>query len=92
MALYASMVPAMRATGIAPVLWLMGGWDGTRYYNDVWCSPDAVHWTRVAEHAAWSARNTMAVVFRNKIWILGGGVIDGTREINPNSSREVPGQ
>ena len=26
----------------------MGGWDGTRYYNDVWSSPDAVHWTRVA--------------------------------------------
>ena len=71
-------------------IWLLGGWDGTRYYNDVWTSTDAVHWTRVVEHAPWSARNTTAVVvFRNTIWIIGGGVIDGEREINPNASREV---
>jgi hypothetical protein len=60
-------------------IWLMGGFDGQRYYNDVWNSSDAVHWTRVTESAAWSARTIgAAVVFKNRLWIIGGGVIDGT--------------
>jgi hypothetical protein len=31
----------------------------------------------------------MAAVFNGKIWIVGGGVIDGQRDPNPNSKREV---
>jgi hypothetical protein len=71
-------------------LWLMGGYDGTDYYNDVWTSTDAVHWTRVTPHAGWSPRNVdLAVVFKDRIWVIGGGVIDGQRESNPNSKREA---
>ena len=71
-------------------IWLMGGFDGKAYFNDVWSSTDAVHWTRVAEHAPWSPRNVdMAVAFKNRLWVIGGGVIDGQREINANSRREV---
>jgi hypothetical protein len=71
-------------------IWVMGGFDGTTYYNDVWSSPDGVQWTRATAHAGWSPRNVdLAVVFKDKMWIMGGGVIDGQREINPNSKREA---
>lgn len=70
-------------------IWLMGGYDGKNYHNDIWNSKDGVHWKRVAEHAAWSPRNVSVVEFRNRLWIFGGGVIDGDRVINPNSSKEV---
>lgn len=71
-------------------MWLMGGYDGAQYYDDVWNSPDGVHWTRVVEHAGWSPRNIdMTVSFKNKLWIIGGGVIDGQRDGNPNSKRET---
>jgi hypothetical protein len=60
-------------------IWLLGGFDGKSYYNDVWNSSDAVHWTRVADKSAWSPRNVgAAVVFKNRIWVIGGGLIDGT--------------
>jgi hypothetical protein len=71
-------------------MWLLGGFDGRDYYNDVWNSSDGLHWTRVTEHAEWSPRNVdMAVEFKGRLWIIGGGVIDGQREVNPNSKREV---
>jgi hypothetical protein len=71
-------------------IWLMGGFDGSHYYNDVWRSTDAVRWTRVAEHAGWSARDVdLAVVFKGKIWVIGGGVIDGQRDPNPDAKRET---
>jgi hypothetical protein len=71
-------------------VWLLGGYDGRDYYNDVWNSVDALHWTRVTQHAAWSPRNADGVaVFRNRMWIIGGGVIDGEKPINPASTREV---
>lgn len=59
-------------------IWLMGGFDGQRYYNDVWNSADGVHWARVATATPWSPRIVgAAVVFKNRIWIIGGGFIDG---------------
>jgi len=71
-------------------IWLLGGYDGHRYYNDVWSSPDAVRWTRETANAGWSPRDVdLAVVFKNKLWIIGGGVIDGQHEPNPNAKREA---
>lgn len=72
-------------------IWLMGGYDGKRYYNDVWNSADGVRWQRVTERAAWSLRNVggAAVVFNNRIFIIGGGVIDGERNTNPRSGQEI---
>jgi hypothetical protein len=73
-------------------IWLVGGFDGERYYNDIWNSKDGVNWTRIAEKAAWSPRNpSVTVVFKDKIWVLGGGEIDGekTKWNNPQSEREV---
>jgi hypothetical protein len=53
-------------------LWLLGGFDTKNYYNDV------VTWTRVAEKAPWSERNTYGkvLVFKDNLWLLGGGKID----------------
>lgn len=71
-------------------IWLVGGFDGKRYYNDIWNSNDGVNWTRVAEKSAWSERNiSKIIVFKNKIWIIGGGVIDGDKVNNPNSESEI---
>lgn len=70
-------------------IWIVGGYDGRNYYNDVWNSSDGVHWNRVAESTAWSARGTKLIVFKNKLWIIGGGVIDGQRNPNPGSDTEM---
>jgi len=59
-------------------MWLLGGFDGKNYYNDVWNSSDGVKWRRIAEKSPWSARaNPSAIVFENKIWLIGGGIING---------------
>ena len=59
-------------------IWLVGGFDGKKYYNDVWNSSDGVEWRRIAEKSPWSARaNPSAIVFENKIWLIGGGIING---------------
>lgn len=71
-------------------IWMIGGYDGKNYLNDVWSSTDAIHWTQVASNAPWSARTPSVVtVFKNEIWLMGGGVIDGAAELNPHSEREV---
>lgn len=71
-------------------IWLIGGFDGKKYYNDVWNSNDGVNWTRVAEKSNWSERTVgKIIVFKDKIWIIGGGVIDGDKVNNPNSESEI---
>lgn len=71
-------------------VWLMGGFDGRRYHNDVWSSADAVHWVLETPDAGWSARTVdQVVVFRGRMWLIGGGVIDGERDPNPDAKREV---
>ena len=71
-------------------MWLLGGYDGKHYHNDVWSSTNGVQWTRVVEHAPWSARNVTSVIaYRNRLWIVGGGVIDGDRDPNPTAEREI---
>lgn len=72
-------------------IWLMGGYDGKRYYNDVWNSADGVHWQRVTERAAWSPRNASGgvVVFKDRLFLMGGGVIDGEQNPNPRAGHEI---
>lgn len=71
-------------------IWLIGGFDGKNYHNDVWFSTDGVNWTQAAEKTAWSERTiSKIVVFKNRIWIIGGGVIDGDKVKNPNSESEI---
>lgn len=71
-------------------IWLVGGFDGKNYFNDIWNSSDGVKWNRIVEKAAWSPRLVRTiVVFKNRLWIFGGGVIDGEKENNPDSNKEV---
>jgi len=57
-------------------LWVLGGGNyqpAFQVLNDVWCSEDGIKWTRVLEEAPWKARIWFsAVVYRDRIWVLGG--------------------
>ncbi len=78
------------ATVFKDKIWLVGGYDGKNYYNDVWNSADGVNWIRVAEKTDFSARNiSKIIVFKDKIWIIGGSVIDGDKVTNSNSDNEI---
>jgi len=67
-------------------MWLLGGWtidaDGRfRRLNDIWNSEDGVSWNLVVPEAPWPVRNLPgSVVFRDRIWILGG--FDGKKALN----------
>lgn len=61
-------------------IWLLGGTEN--YYfgdehslkNDVWSSADGQNWKLEVAHAAWSPRAYhQAVVFKDKLYLLGGG-------------------
>jgi hypothetical protein len=63
-------------------LWLIGGTltSGdrkkipTHFLNDIWSSDDGINWKREVEKAPWTARHGARVlVFKNRIWLLGGG-------------------
>lgn len=59
-------------------IWLLGGFDGERAVNAVWRSRDGLRWEQVLERAPWSPRApAKAVVFRDRLFVLGGGEIDG---------------
>jgi hypothetical protein len=54
-------------------LWVIGGFDGWDYLNDVWSSSDGKIWTRESAAAAFPARSAHAcVVYDGKIWMTGG--------------------
>lgn len=54
-------------------IFVVGGYDGTRYYNDVWSSPDGTTWTQVVGSSPWGARGRQkAVVYNNQIYLMGG--------------------
>jgi hypothetical protein len=67
-------------------IWVIGGQTipqfapcEERFYRDVWNSPDGIDWQRVVpREPCWAARGMIggSVVFRKRIWILGGGTYD----------------
>ena len=69
-------------------IWILGG--GTydtpqtptrKFYNDVWSSPDGVHWKRHVEHAPWQPRQYHDVaVFDNRMWVMEGYDGKGNRK------------
>ena len=53
-------------------MYVIGGTDGTNYYNDVWRSSDGETWTNLG-NASFSVREGhSAVVYNNQIWVIGG--------------------
>jgi hypothetical protein len=67
-------------------LWVMGGQTIPQFapyracfYSDVWTSADGIAWEKVADEVpAWRRRGMIggSAVFRDRIWILGGGTYD----------------
>ena len=57
-------------------IWVMGGGNYVpRYHalNDVWSSPDGVHWTQATPAAPWHPRLWFsAAAYRDRLWVLGG--------------------
>ncbi|MCQ1539575.1 protein kinase [Methanocalculus taiwanensis] len=54
-------------------IWVLGGDDKSRRYNDVWRSADGITWTEVTPAAEWSARNEHTTVSHDGyLWMLGG--------------------
>ncbi|MDB4293449.1 hypothetical protein N9954_08590, partial [Maribacter sp.] len=61
-------------------LWVIGGYDGANYLNDVWytdgneSSSGELLWIEVIQEKAFPKRlSHQSVVFDDKIWIFGGG-------------------
>lgn len=68
-------------------MWIIGGFSGSGYLNDVWSSSDGVSWTRALADTASPGTNQFSrrygqasVVFNNKMWVMGG--YDGTNYLN----------
>jgi N-acetylneuraminic acid mutarotase len=66
-------------------IWVMGGQTlpqfapaEERFFNDVWCTEDGVEWQQVTASAPWAPRGMTggSVVFRDRMWLLGGGTYD----------------
>lgn len=61
-------------------IWLLGRFNSPEQgggENDVWFSEDGINWQRTKKDPPWSGREDHgAVVFQDKIWILGGMTSD----------------
>lgn len=59
--------------GLGGNLYIMGGFDGTNYLNDVWTSTNGVSWSQVTSSAPWGKRSEgKAIVFNGILYIMGG--------------------
>ena len=54
-------------------IWVMGGYDGSVYKNDVYSSVDGITWTQETSTADWQTRGYFGLeVYNNKMWVIGG--------------------
>ncbi len=54
-------------------IWILGGLKSEKNNNEVWNSPDGVHWTSVTLNAPWAKRHGLScLVFQDALWVLGG--------------------
>jgi len=62
--------------GSGPRMWVIGGYDGTSYFNDVWSSADGANWTQATADAGFAPRFYSAcAVYQGRIWLYGGGIV-----------------
>jgi len=66
-------------------IWVMGGQTlpnfapaAEIFYSDVWCTENGKDWKKVADNLPWAPRGMIGgqAVFKERIWILGGGTYD----------------
>jgi hypothetical protein len=54
-------------------MWVLAGNNGGIFSNDAWYSSDGISWSRAIAPAPWLNRVAAgALVFDNRIWLLGG--------------------
>jgi leucine-zipper-like transcriptional regulator 1 len=58
--------------GTGPKIYVIGGHQGTTFYNDVWYSSDGINWTPKTNAGFTIRYNHTSVVFNNAIWVIGG--------------------
>lgn len=64
-------------------LYVIGGWSGSKAYNDVWKSDDGINWQCIRKKAPFVARaGHAAVVFKGRIWISGGLYFNSNMDIS----------
>lgn len=66
------------AASFRGAMWIVGGYRDDHEVAEVWRSENGLDWTRIADAPPWSARsNPKVLVFRDRLYLIGGGVIDG---------------
>jgi hypothetical protein len=59
-------------------LWMIGGRDATRETDGIWRSSNGLDWERVVDHAPWGpGHGAQWVAFKDRLWLIGGGTLDG---------------
>ncbi len=79
-------------------IWVIGGQTIPQFasapeafHSDVWNSSDGVTWALVTDKAPWAPRGMIggSVVFKNRMWILGGGTYDTPETPSRNCYNDV---
>lgn len=66
------------AASFRGAIWLLGGYDGERETAEVWRSTDGLTWQLAVRNAPWGPRmSSKAIVYRDRLFLLGGGKLDG---------------
>ncbi len=64
-------------------IWIIGGEDDAGTYADAWTSPDAIHWTSVADNLPFGKRaGQQFIVFNNTIYMLSDDVWVSSNGLN----------
>jgi len=74
-------------TGFASVtynanVYVIGGYDGTNYLNDVWRSSNGYTWISVTQNAEFTgAENIVSLFYDSKFWVIGGNNGSNLKEV-----------
>lgn len=65
-------------------IWVLGGFQGTTCYNDVWYTTDGETWTQATSSAGWSKRcgHQAVVTPDGRLWVTGGFAYSASSEVN----------
>ena len=63
-------------------IFVLGGYDDTNLYNDVWFSADGANWRQETANAEWSRRLVHQALSHNgQLYVLGGGDSNGLNDV-----------
>jgi len=63
-------------------LWVIGGWNGSTAFNDIWSSKNGKKWNMITNNAPFCKRAGFSLTkFRNNLWLIGGLCFDKNKNI-----------